>query len=357
MAQIEKRTYANGKSSYRVRIRLTGMPDISASFPLRSKAKEWALQKEVELKTARYFPRDDGKNRTFASFVDYYIEKFLPKNPKSYDKQQQLIQWWKARLGKYYLAHIAPSMIAELRDRLLHETTCRGSIRSSSTVNRYLAALSKAFSICIKELGWLKENPVLLISRPREGKACERYLSKQEIEALLNACQTSRSSSLYSIVVFALSTGARKGEILNLKWKDVDLVRGIATFRDTKNGETRSSSLSEFVIECLRQECQKRIVLSSYVFPNLDGTGPANIQSAWRSVIKKAHLPGVRFHDLRHTAASYLAMGGASTLEIAAVLGHKTLAMVKRYSHLSISSTASALERMNNEIFSASIRA
>ena len=157
MARIEKRHHPDGKITYRARIRIQGMPDTSATFHTRTAAKEWAYKKESELKQSRYFPRDDGKNRTFDTFVDYYIEKVLPKNPKSYGKQRQLILWWESKLGKYYLAHITPSMIAQLRDELLDEATRRHTIRSPSTTNRYLAALSRAFTICIKELGWLKE--------------------------------------------------------------------------------------------------------------------------------------------------------------------------------------------------------
>src|ERR1700722_5997058 len=230
MAYIEKRQHPTG-TTYRARIRVQGMPPESASFPNRSLAKEWAHRKEAEMRAARYFPHDGGKKRTFASFTDLYIEKFLSKNPKSFSKQRQLMLWWKDKLGSYYLSHISPSMIATLRDELLSETTRRKSLRSTSTVNRYLAALSKAFTICVKELGWLKENPTQLISRPRENRGRERFLSKVEIEKVLLACSKSKSPYLHSIVLFALSTGARYGEILSLKWEDVDIVYGIAIFR------------------------------------------------------------------------------------------------------------------------------
>lgn len=352
MATIEKRTQSNGSITYRARIRIHGMPGESASFPTRSLAKEWAYRKEVEMKSSRYFPQEEGKNRTFGSFADHYIQNILPKLPKGCAKQTQLIRWWQSKIGKYFLAHISPAMIAKLRDELLEGITPRKAKRTTSTVNRYLAALSRSFNICVKELGWLKENPVLLIKRLKETKARERYLEKEEIDRLLQACQESRCQYLYSIVVFALATGARRGEILNLKWADVDFVYGIALFRETKNGEARSVSLPLHLRECLKLERTKRIIISPFVFPSLDGTKPANIETAWDCAIERSNLPKLRFHDLRHTAASYLAMSGASTLEIGAILGHKTLAMVKRYSHLSTSATAHALARMNEMIFS-----
>lgn len=255
------------------------------------------------------------------------------------------------KLGKYFLTHVTPSIIGGLRDELLAGITRRNTQRSTSTVNRYLAALSRVFNICVKEYGWLKENPVLLISRPKEAKGRERYLSLTEISRLLDACRDSRSQFLYPIVVFALATGARRGEILNLKWEDVDFDRSIAIFRQTKNGESRSVSLTPLLVDSFMKEKKIRVILSAYIFPSQNGQKPADIETAWDGAIKIANLPGLRFHDLRHTASSHLAMNGASALEIAAILGHKTLAMVKRYSHLSTSSTAQVLTRMNDIIF------
>lgn len=347
MAYIQKREHPNGDITYRARIRIAGMPDKSATFASRSQAKIWAQKMEAEIRQGRYFPKQEDKERSFGEFIDRYIERELPKKPKSIAKQTSQLLWWKKHLSSYFLCHISPSMLAELRDKLLEEMTYRGKLRSTSTANRYLAALSQALTIAVKEWGWLKENPLLKINRLRENKGRERYLEKEEIIHLLEACRQSKSRYLYGIVVFALATGARRGEILNLKWEDVDFVRSVATFRDTKNGETRTVPLSHSVLECLEQERKRRIVFSPKVFPC------AEIRTAWENAVEKANLKELRFHDLRHTAASHLAMNGASTLEIAAILGHKTLSMVKRYSHLSVSATALALNRMNEEILGA----
>ena len=130
-----------------------------------------------------------------------------------------------------------------------------------------------------------------------------------------------------------------------------DLQGNYATFRDTKNGESRTLSLTPHLLDILTNERKRKITFSKYVFPSQDGSQPADITCGWNEAVKKANLTNVRFHDLRHTAASHLAMNGASTLEIAAILGHKTLAMVKRYSHFSNSATAKTLQRMNDAIF------
>lgn len=348
MAYIEKRSHSSGKITYRVRIRLHGYPNISESFPTRREAREWSAKMEGEVRLGRYFGRET-KEKTFGDLLDRYIEQETPQNPKAFQKYKAQLLWWKKHLNDYYLCHIAPSVICELKDKLLKEKTPRGTLRSQSTANRYLAALSCAFSIAVKEWNWLKENPVSKISRYKEGKPRERFLTKEEIERLLIACKKSKSPHLYSVTLFAVCSGARRGEILGLKWKDVDFERQTATFRETKNGETRTIPLGSALLICLLEEREKRTVLSEYVFPRIDGTGPADIRAAWEKVAEETGL-SICFHTLRHTAASHLTMGGASMMEVGAILGHKTLAMVKRYSHLSVSATAKVLTRMNDEV-------
>ena len=350
MAYIEKRVHSSGKVTYRARIRVMGSPDISESFPTRRAAKEWSDKMEAEVRQGRYFGSEERKERTFAEVADRYLLQKNPSNPKSFHKCKIQILWWKDRLKDYYLCRITSSIISELKEELLKEKTPKGTLRSQSTANRYLAALSGAFSMAAKEWGWLKENPVSKISRFKEGKARERFLTKEEIDRLLEVCRESKSPHLYPVTLFALSSGARRGEILGLKWKDVDLDRKIATFRDTKNGEHRSIPLSDALAECLWKQRRLRNVLSEYVFPSVDGKRPGDIREAWEHAVKKAELSEICFHTLRHTVASHLTMNGASAIEVGAILGHKTLAMVKRYSHLSVTATAKVMNRMNEEL-------
>ncbi|MBY0529253.1 MAG: site-specific integrase [Rhabdochlamydiaceae bacterium] len=354
MAYIEKRTHSSGKTSYRVRIRMRGAPSISESFPTRREAKEWASKMEADIRQGRYFGRSESKERTFADLVDRYMKQKDPKNPKSFEKCVVQLLWWKEHLKKYYLCHITPSTISELKELLLKEKTPRGTLRSQSTANRYLAALSSVFGMAVKEWNWLKENPVSKISRYKEGKPRDRFLTKEEIENLLNICKKSKSPHLYAVTLFAICSGARRGEILSLKWKDVDFDRQTATFRDTKNGETRTIPLGSSLLNCLLAERTKRVCISEYVFPSADGKRPGDIRGAWENAIKEAGL-AICFHTLRHTAASHLTMGGASMIEVGAILGHKTLAMIKRYSHLSVTAAAKVLSRMNDEVLGISV--
>lgn len=351
MAYIEKRKHKSGKISYRARVRQAGSPDVSQSFNTRREATNWSQRMEAEIRAGRYFGRDESKEKKFADFADRYIEKELPKNPKAYQKQKMMMLWWKAHLASYYLCHITPSMIAELRDNLLSETTSRHKLRTPSTTNRYLAALSRAFTIAVKEWQWIKENPLHRIQRPKENKAKDRYLEKDEINKLLAACQASKSIHLYGVVSCLLATGARKSEVLGLKIGDVDFNRATATFRDTKNGDTRTVHVSQHVLSILRGSKEKRIVMSEYFFPSMDGKSPADIRGAWESAVKEAGLINVSLHTLRHTVASHLSMSGFSLLEIGNILGHKSMSMVKRYSHLSAASTVRVLETINQDFF------
>ncbi|WP_059360042.1 tyrosine-type recombinase/integrase [Parachlamydia acanthamoebae] len=354
MAYIEERILPaeagkKPKKVYRARIRFKGKPEVSDTFNSKSKAIAWAKKMEDSIREGRLLPRKEDLERTFGNLIERYIENELPKKPKSLAKQKMQLLWWKSHLGSYFLNHITPALIIEVRDKLFHGLSRRGKPRSTSTANRYLAALTHVYTIAVKEWGWCSENIALKIRRSKEGKARDRFLEKEEISRLLSACKKSKSPYLYPIVLIALTTCARKGEILSLKWRDIQFDRRKMTFRDTKNGETRSVALSDVVIDCLRKEQSKRIVTSEYVFPSLDGTKPADFMTSWKKVIKGIGL-NICFHTLRHTGASHLAMNGATPLEIAPILGHKTLAMVKRYSHLSTSSTAQALNKMNQYI-------
>ena len=176
-------------------------------------------------------------------------------------------------------------------------------------------------------------NPVMKVSRLKESRGRVRFLSDSEREALLAACHESDNKYLYSIVVLALSTGARKNEVLNLKWENVDFNRQVITLHETKNGERRLLPLQGYAYELILALSKRRVFTSEHLFPSDRTDKPVEIKKAWEISIKRAGIEDFRFHDLRHSTASYLAMDGASMTDIAEVLGHKTLQMVKRYAH------------------------
>ena len=349
MATFDQRIGTDGKTIYRVRVRRKGYAIQTATFSKLSEAKKWAQITEGAIFEGRHFNVKEAKKHTVTDLIDRYLQEILPHKSHSSSYMQTLqLKWWKSQLGHYILADLTPTIIAEYRDKL-----AKGSDkpRASSTVRRYLAALSHALTIAVKEWGWLDDSPMRKVTKPKEPRGRVRFLSDEERQRLLDACKVSRNTYLYTIVVLALSTGARRGELLSLHRSDVNLKRGMLTFRDTKNGEPRSVPLTGYAFDVLTTHAKVRRLDTTLVFPNGTGTKPASIREAWEHAVKRAEITNFRFHDLRHTAASYLAMNGASLLEIAELLGHKTLAMVKRYAHLSEAHTKSVVERMTKAVF------
>ena len=356
MANIEKRTSGEGRTSYRVKVRLKGFPVQSATFERLTDARKWAQDTESAIRGGRHFKTSEAKRHTLAELIDRYIKTVLPTKPKSQAKQTAQLEWWKEQVGAYALADVTPSLIVQHRDRLIVGVTVRGKPRSPATVVRYMAALSHAFSIAVKEWGWIDDSPMRKVSKPKESRGRVRFLSDDERVRLLKACKESSNSYLYPVVVLALSTGMRHGEIMGLTWDDVDLNRGRAVLHETKNGERRAVAITGHVLELLKELAKVRRIASSLLFPSRENRPqkpqkPIDLRTPWETALKNADIRDFRFHDLRHSAASYLAMNGASLAEIAEVLGHKTLQMVKRYAHLSEGHTAAVVESMNQKIF------
>ncbi|OGL44472.1 MAG: hypothetical protein A2149_03875, partial [Candidatus Schekmanbacteria bacterium RBG_16_38_11] len=201
-----------------------------------------------------------------------------------------------------------------------------------ATVNRELSCLKHIYTKAI-EWGKAKENPVKKVKFFKENNERVRFLDKNsgEMEALLRACRESTSPYLYNIVLLALNTGMRRGEIFGLKFADIDLERRIITIRETKNGETRRIPFNDEakkVIEAIPK------TESPYLFPSKNGGRLDNIQNAFETARDKAGLKDFRLHDCRHTFASYLVMGGVDLFTVKELLGHKDIEMTLRYSHL-----------------------
>lgn len=351
MASIQKRTWTDQEgrqcTSYRVQIRKRGFPPVTATFERKTDADKWAKETEADMSRRRYFPQHEAERHTIADLVDRHLAAVKIDRPHDYERQRVILGWWKERLGSYSLAAgNLPALIAKARDDLQAEEGL-----APSTVNRYLSALSKAFSNAVKEWHWLPENPLSRVNKKPEPRGRLRYLSDEERAALLEACRQSEYKPLYLIVLFAMTTGMRRGELFGLRWQDVDLERRTAILQDTKNGDRRSVPIVPEVAELLREHGKVRKLGNDQVFV---ADGPAEVwlfDKAWYQALKDAKVKDFRFHDLRHTAASYLAMSGATTAEIAAVLGHRTLQMVKRYAHLSDQHTGAVIERMTRKFF------
>lgn len=354
MAYIEKRKTQDGDIKYRVLVRLKGHPTQTATFERLTDARNWAQQTESAIREGRHFKTSESKKHTLAKLINRYMQDHLPLKTKS--KQEGQLLWWKEQVGSYALSEITPALIGQYRDKLAQGLTPTGSKRAPATVVRYLAALSHCLTIAVTEYGWIDDSPMRKVSKPKLPRGRVRFLSDEERSALLSACKESTNPFLYIVVVLALSTGMRQGEIMKLRWEDIDLFRGRIILHETKNGERRVVPLKGLALKLLQGLIKMQSRDFGFLFPSQKDQKsqkpkPIDLRFPWEVALKATDITNFRFHDLRHSTASYLAMDGASLAEIAEVLGHKTLAMVKRYAHLSEAHTSGVVEKMNEKIF------
>ena len=353
MARIEKHTLNDGSVRYKaiIRRKVRGRTVLrSKRFGTRKQADRWAKRLEAKILDGRQIPTLEEEHRTLNDLIDRYREDVLPSlRGRGREHRDKHLTWWAERLGSQTLRHLRRSAVHEVLLKLEKGDTLSGKPASPATRNRYLAALRHALSYAVRRLEWIESNPVgKMLEREPRGRV--RFLSDEERDQLLEVCRESENSRLYPLVVLALFTGARRGELLALRWGNVDWKRHVAVLEDTKNRERRALPITGHALELLQDLAKVRRIDSDLIFANPAGKATFP-RKAWEAALRAAQIDDFRFHDLRHSAASYLAMNGATLAEIAEVLGHKTLAMVKRYSHLTEAHTAGVVARMNEAIF------
>lgn len=234
MASIDTYTTHKGQTVYRVRIRRQGKAQ-TRIFLTKREATHWAQQQEGLLLAGLAGIPQKRQHYTLAEACERYQHEVFPRKKASTARSQRHLLPFilKTLGGATRLDDITPIHLRKLCDAL------KAKGNTPATIVRNLALLSHLFTVAMKEWEWIESNPCRLITKPKEPRGRERYLSPDEIQRLLIACQQSRSSHLPLIVLLAVSTGARQGELLNLCWADVDTHKGSLLFRDTKNSETR----------------------------------------------------------------------------------------------------------------------
>jgi integrase len=347
MATIEKRVSKSGTVTYRVKIRVIDQPPITASFPKKTEAKLWAQKMEHEIRYGKYLPDSLANTKTVTDLIDRYIAE-VGNQKKSIKDYISCFDWWKKKLGDFPLAKITNTLLYNMQSELKTKTTNRywqkqHKTISPSTVNRYFAYMSAAFSKALK-WGWVTSNPFILVEKLKEPPGRVRFLSDEERKIFLEECKKV-SSRFYTIILIALTTGARRSEIMNLTWDKVDLENQVMLLSpgETKNNEARALPITEEICKLINDLPRKKS--TKLLFPGKNPANPYDIRKSWAKAIKASGIENFRFHDLRHSCASYLAMNGVSHVVIADILGHKTMQMVQRYSHLN---NKSRLETINN---------
>ncbi|MBL0220062.1 MAG: site-specific integrase [Myxococcales bacterium] len=334
MPTIRRKTTADGSTRWEAQVRLRDVPPTSATFRTRAQAQAWAASKERELREARAFGFVPSARFTLGDAVARYLAGELRLlAPSEQPRRASQLRRWTAELGAARpLASISPADVAAVRDRLADAV-------SPARVNRYLAALSRLFTVARTSWHLARDNPAAHVAKMREPPGRALFLDREQAAALLSACHLERSPDLAPLATLALATGARSGELLALEWRDVDLAAGRATFRRTKNGSDRTVPLAGLARVALLERLRPGTPPTGRVFPR------PFPRDAFDRAKRRAGLAPLRFHDLRHTFASWLAMAGATLPELAEALGHRTLAMVRRYAHFTAGHTAAVVGR------------
>jgi integrase len=326
-------TFTQRKSGWwQAKIRRKGYPDQSRSFKTLSDAEEWARSEESEIDKGVYVDRREADKNTLRTILEKYRDEVTPTHKGGNIEKIRINALLTTDLARYKMSSLSAMAISSWIAERLEKV-------SSGTVRREINVLSQVISKAQKSWGIrLAENPVALLEKPKEGRARDRRLEEGEEARLLQALtdhespgekkyrQGTRNPWILPIVIVAIETAMRRGELLGLRWANVNLSRQTVFLPDTKNGESRTVPLSKKAVATL--EAMPRSI-DGLVFP----ISPNALKKAFTRACVTAELGDFHFHDLRHEATSRLADKLPNVIELAAVTGHKDLRMLKRYYH------------------------
>ena len=306
---------------WQARVIRKGYPTRSKTFRAKKDAEAWARSVENEMDKGVWRDTSAAERTTLKDALNRYAEEIIPTKKGDGSREMGFIRQWQGRPIAYrFMASIdGQDVITSMK-----EMEAEG--KSANTIRLHLALLSHLFEIARKE--WRMpslSNPVELVRKPKLPQGRDRRLLDGEEPRLLAACQ-SVSPELAAIVRFAIETAMRQGEIIGMTWDMVDLHRRVARLPDTKNGLVREVPLSTVAGQVLAALPRRNGRVWTYT---QDG-----MRASWRRALKRADIAGLRFHDLRHESASRLSESGFNLMEVSAITGHKTLQMLKRYTHL-----------------------
>jgi len=293
---------------------------------------------QTDIVEKKYLDIRGSERIKFKDFSEEYLDNYAKLNNKSWEKATLCcIKCLNVYFGEKYLSEITPFLIEGFKAQ-------RMKVVKPATVNRALACLKSMFNRAITWKKFRGDNPVKAVKFFKEESGRLRFLEKYEIAQLLENC----NSYLKPIVILALNTGMRRGEIYNLQWQDVDFAHGLIHLLKTKNNEKREIPMNALVRETLLNiDKDPRI---PYVFYNDEGKPFYNLRKSFFTACKKSAIFNFRFHDLRHTFASQLVMAGVDLNTVRELLGHKSLEMTLRYSHLSQGHKERAVELLCKSI-------
>jgi len=337
MARILKRKNKKGWS-YTATIRVKGQPSVSRTFDTKGEASAWAAKTTEIIKAKKYKDPRLALRISFGDAVDKYLNTISSKKAvTTHMREKASAKRLKEHIGENTsLGAISGATVAEYRDKRMQSV-------SAYSVRQELALLSHLFTKARKEWGIPVDNPVDSIERPVPPKGRTRFLTEDEAVKLLGACRKSRNKTLYAYILTLLHTGMRSSEAAGLRWNQIDFENRVILLQDTKNSDSRWVPLTKELAKELSNlsegsgEGDETLVFlkeGQLNTPRVQARPGIRFREAFNHAKERAGLSDIHMHDLRHTAASHLIMSGVDIRTLADILGHRTLQMVQRYTHL-----------------------
>ena len=319
-----------GDRQWHVQIRKSGYPVQTKTFTTRSDADKWATIIESEMERGVFVSRTEAEATLLSEVIDRYRREVLPSKRGAASDESRL-KTLETHFGVYKLAGITSTAVAKFRDERLNSVGPQSVIHEINLLNRVLKAATMDWGIALP--GGL---PTAQVRKPTKPRGRDRRVSQDELDAIL---EHSESAELATIIALAVETAMRRGELAGLTWANIDLKKCIAHLPKTKTDSPRSVPLSKAAVAALKQ------------FPRNLGEDKVfrlqaeSISQAFERACEphRANLINLRFHDLRHEATSRLFEKGLNVMEVATITGHKTLDMLKRYTHLKAEDLAKKL--------------
>lgn len=347
--------------SWKALIRKAGWPTKAKTFRTKRDAGDWARRTEDEMVRGVYIQRAPSERMIVEDALKRYLAEVTPtKRPMSQLSERGHAKPLIKYLGKYSLAALTPEVIAQYRDMRLagedrkdKDGKPKPQPRAANTVRLDLALLGHMFTMAIKEWGLgLPFNPVLNIRRPAPGPGRNRRLTTDEEKRLFEAVDKHSNPMLRWIVRIALETGMRSSEIVTLRRSQVDLSRRVVRLIETKNTLPRTVPLTAEATSIFQQALANPIrpINTDLIFFGEPGKDkqrrPYNFNKVWLDIKRAAGCADFRFHDLRHEAVSRFVEAGFSDQEVSAISGHKSMQMLKRYTHLRAEDLVAKLDKI-----------
>jgi integrase len=319
-----------GDRQWHVQIRKSGYPVQTKTFTTRSDAEKWATIIESEMERGVFVSRTEAEATLLREAIDRYRREVLPSKRGAASDESRL-KTLDAHFGVYKLASITSTAVAKYRDERLKIVGPQSVIHEINLLNRVLKAATMDWGIALP--GGL---PTAQVRKPTKPRGRDRRVGQDELDAIL---AHSESAELATIITLAVETAMRRGELAALTWANVDLKKCVAYLPKTKTDSPRSVPLSKAAVAALRKF--PRGISEGKVFR----LQAESISQAFERACEphRANLADLRFHDLRHEATSRLFEKGLNVMEVAAITGHKTLDMLKRYTHLKAEDLAKRL--------------